>query len=1107
VTLSRWIFRSLIHYRLLHLATGLAAAIATAALTGGLAVGDSVRETLRYAMEARLGQVHAVILARERFYREELGRRLNESKIENAPVLQVQGIVSRGDGSIRVSHVTVLGVDDRFFRFSPSGEAPPGFGDPGIFVNTPLAARLKLESDKAAEVVVRMNHPSSLSRNTALAPATGQTIAARLPITGMADDLHYGRFGLRSNQQAPLNAFVPLAWLQKQLKRTGQVNLLLIEDLSDSLARDRLGKVLRREWRLADAEAELRFLKKQGVFELRSARVFLEEPLSLPAQDAHPDAVPLLTYFVNELRVGPAATPYSVVTAVDPVGGFADILPEDMADDQIVINQWLADDLQAGTGDILTLTYFLPSGNRPLEEKQRRFRIRRVVPLEGSAADPTLMPNFPGLAQADSCSEWDPGLPIDLDRIRGKDEAYWNEYRGTPKAFITLAAGKAMWANRYGILTAVRFPIGNDDQNTMADRLRTNVDPAAMGLFATPVRDPGTKARSEGTDFSQLFLGLSMFLIASGVLLTGLLFAFAVEDRQMQTGMLMAVGFPAKRIRRIYLLEGGLVALTGALAGTFLGLMYTRLLIYSLSTVWQGAVAGTAIRYAASYQSQCIGFAAGFAVALLAMTWTLRRQMKGSTHSLLAGNKALITRKPTAAGRRWAGRTLLILPLLGAFLLVAISPTMSSGGMAGAFFGAGALLLLTALAGCGMALRRLDAKISDAATSLLSLSLRNNIRKSGRSLAVVAILACSVFMVVAVGANRKDPRVGAQERSSGTGGFALYAESAIPVMQDLNSEKARLAWGLEDRILGQTRFVPLRVRDGDDASCLNLNRAQEPRIIGVSADELASRRAFAFREIHQVEYLQCPWELLQQDLGDGVVPAIGDYPTVYWGLGKAIGSELIYPSHKGGTVRLRIVAMIPSSMLQGNLMISEAAMGRYFPGVEGYRAWLIDAVPGRQTQVSEHLTKRLADVGFSVETATGRLLAFSQVENTYLSIFLVLGAFGLVLGCAGLGLVVVRNTLERQGELAMLRATGFGRRTLLKMVCWEHIVLLSTGIFAGLICALVAVAPAIRLASGQLPIGLLAILTLMIGLSGLLWVLVAAGFALKGDILTPLRNE
>ena len=50
-----------------------------------------------------------------------------------------------------------------------------------------------------------------------------------------------------------------------------------------------------------------------------------------------------------------------------------------------------------------------------------------------------------------------------------------------------------------------------------------------------------------------------------------------------------------------------------------------------------------------------------------------------------------------------------------------------------------------------------------------------------------------------------------------------------------------------------------------------------------------------------------------------------------------------------------------------------------------------------------------------------RLAAFQEVQNTYLSIFQLLGGLGLLLGTVGLGMVVLRNALERRSELAELR--------------------------------------------------------------------------------------
>lgn len=1106
MTLFKWAIKSLFHYRHMNLAVVLAAAAAAATLTGALLVGDSVKATLNYAFVARLGNVDTVISAGERFFTEDLSHRLEIGSSYSAPVILLRGMAAKGNGSIRVNRVNVLGVDERFFKMSPAGVTPAGLENGKALVNSALASRLDLTHEDKTEVVLRIDNPSAISRNLVLTPHKDSTVSKRIPVAGVAKDEHFGRFSLEANQQEPLNLFVPIDWLQKQVKREGRANLLLVDTPPQESGTDKLPGALKRAWRIEDAEAELLPLNDHSI-ELSSSRVFIDHSISSGAFEARPDALRLLTYFVNELRVGEAFTPYSMVTAAEGKAEFKDILPSGMKDDQVVINQWLADDLNARVGDLLTISYYVPSGWQTLEEKSKSFTIRRIVPLEGAASDSTLMPDLPGLSDSENCSDWDPSLPIDLDLIRDKDEEYWDNFRGTPKAFVTLSAGQDMWANTYGDLTSIRFQAGVSEKDSLAENIRNAIDPSSVGLSLIPVRESGMKASRGGTDFGQLFLGLSMFLIFSAVLLTWLLFVFSIEGRSNQTGMLLAIGFPLKRIRKLYLLEGLFVAFLGALVGTFVALAYTRLLIWGLSNAWQGAVAGMSVLYSASLQSLITGFILGFLIALFAMIWTLKRQMKSSAHGLLSGTENQEDITSTAARRRRISLAVSIISAALAIILIAISKSLGSSAMAGVFFGAGFLLLISIMIWTGMLLESTGSRLRGAMQNLSSLSLRNNTRRRSRSMAVIAMLACGVFMVVAVGANRKDPGAGAEKRSSGTGGFSLYAESSVPVMQDLNSESGRDTWGINPGILKETEFVNLRVRQGDDASCLNLNRTQEPRILGISTKSLTERKAFSFQEIDDMEDRETPWDILNQDYGERVIPAVGDYPTVFWGLGKKLGDSLFYRNRKGEDIELRIVGMIRSSILQGSLLISEEAMTRYFPEVEGYGAWLIDTSPDNKKEVSGHLTRRMEYAGLSVETTIERLELFSRMEDTYLSIFLLLGGLGLMLGSIGLGLIVVRNLLERQGELAMMRAVGFSKRTILKMVCYEHIYLLLAGLFTGVVCALISVTPSIRSAAGQLPLGLIGVITLLIAASGIFWVVISTKLSLRGNILTPLRNE
>ena len=346
----------------------------------------------------------------------------------------------------------------------------------------------------------------------------------------------------------------------------------------------------------------------------------------------------------------------------------------------------------------------------------------------------------------------------------------------------------------------------------------------------------------------------------------------------------------------------------------------------------------------------------------------------------------------------------------------------------------------------------------------------------------------------------RDPQARAGLRSAGTGGFALFAEATVAVSQDLNNPKTRDDLGMAASGWEGVAFVPVRVHDGDDASCLNLNRAQTPRLLGVVPPALVERKAFMF-------VAGDSWSALERAEADGAIPAIGDEPTVTWALGKKVGETVAYVDERGRTFKLRIVGVIASSILQGSLVISEKNFVERFPSESGYRMFLIDAPRQRAKAVADVLSAALRDFGFEARPASERLAEFIAVENTYLSIFQLIGGLGLLLGSAGLGIVVLRNVLERRGELAILRAVGFRRRLLQWLVLSEHWLLLLLGLGCGIVAAVIAVLPALRSPGADVPYVSLAVTLAVIVASGLLWIWVAAKMALRGPLITALRDE
>src|SRR5690606_25040648 len=105
---------------------------------------------------------------------------------------------------------------------------------------------------------------------------------------------------------------------------------------------------------------------------------------------------------------------------------------------------------------------------------------------------------------------------------------------------------------------------------------------------------------------------------------------------------------------------------------------------------------------------------------------------------------------------------------------------------------------------------------------------------------------------------------------------------------------------------------------------------------------------------------------------------------------------------QGNSFQVQLVATLANSILQGNILIAEEQFVRHYPSISGYQYLLVDAPEERKGEVEELLSFALQDIGLQLTPAEERLATFYAVENTYLSIFQILGSLGLILGAAGI---------------------------------------------------------------------------------------------------------
>jgi putative ABC transport system permease protein len=1121
--MTRLLLRSLVHYWRTNAAVVGGVATAVAVLAGALLVGQSIRSSLRDLLVERIGAT-AYAVSADRFFREDLltdagleTRATTTPAPDSCPIIAVPGILVRESSGRRAYGVNVYGVDDRFWRFHGLA-APEGFGDRSAVVGAPLAAYL--QAGPGDGLLLRIESDRDIPGESLYGrrESTGRTI--RLTCSGVASPQQLGEFALRPGQGTVFSVFVPLKRLQRDLAQPARANAVLFAAGSQDDLLPQLRQALRERASLADVGLRLRAVSAASATSVESARVLLDDSVArsafAAAGEAGAPASGVLAYLANVMRAGGHEIPYSVIAAADLgrgtltdvrlLAGSAMNPDAPGANESIWLNEWAWRDLGVPVGTSVDVEYYHWESAAGLVTRRATLRLAGVVAI-GGAVDSTLAPDVPGITGAKSVRTWDPPFPLDLRRIRPADEAYWDRHRATPKAFVTLAGGQALWQSRFGRLTSVRVAI---PESALAEALRRRVDPETAGFTVAAVRRDGLDSSRGAVDLGAYFLYFSFFLIVAAVLLSASFFRLGIEQRAREVGTLRAVGYSSRTLRRLFLSEGAVLSIAGSLLGAVGAVAYGGALVAGLRSWWIGAVGTDRVHLHVSWDAIGIGIAAGTAASLGVIVWTLRGLARSSPRALLAG--VLESRATTARKARALG--LVSASAFAASLLVLAASAVGAVPDVGGFFGAGTLLLVSSLSLAAVILRRTRPRpiAGHGWRAVARLAFRSAAHRPARSLLPVALIASAAFIIVSVEAFRKDPGDDGLDRRSGTGGYALVGTSALPLVYDPDTPAGREALGItasDAPELDGVRFASFRQREGDDASCLNLYAPREPRMLGAPRAFVEDGRfTFAASAAATPAERSNPWLLLDKPLANGAIPAIGDANSIQYSLNLGVGGELTVGGGAGGApVRVRIVGALSDSVLQGVLVVSEQNFLRAFPEQEGYRFLLVDVPAGRAASVVGPLTDRLTDFGVRIESSRERLASFRQVENTYLSTFQSLGGLGLILGTIGLAAVLLRNVLERRGEMALLRAVGYRRQTLAMMLVAEHLLLMVSGLACGTISALVAIAPALSARGGAVPVTMVGVLLVAVIAAGLVSSVVASLAALRSPLLAALRSE
>ena len=612
-----------------------------------------------------------------------------------------------------------------------------------------------------------------------------------------------------------------------------------------------------------------------------------------------------------------------------------------------------------------------------------------------------------------------------------------------------------------------------------------------------PVKEDLLDAAEEaGDSFQQLFLAIGSFAVLAGVLLLVNIFVMLADERKSELGMLRAVGLRRRDLVRLFVIEGAMYATLSAALGTLVGIGVGRVIVAVTGAIF-ASFGDLELTFSIDPASTVTGFVAGLLIALATVLVTSLRTSRiniirairelpeptggrrrarsavalavgllastAATAAAVAGDDPIAALLAPSAGAMCLALLLArvlprrpVLSLVAAALLVwavvAERFIGFEGGDINVFVVQGVVLTGSAVAllsfnqeTVGRALRSLGGRgnlVTRLGTAYpLARRFRTGLTLATFTLVVFTLVFISVLS--SVFGTLTDDTVADE-----AGGYDLLASAApsnpLPEGElrrsDGVAEVATLTYGLaEFRVAGRQDFDrwPLSGVPGD--------------FVATGAPALSEYDTARYSDEQQV------WEAVTDDptlmvadaffLQDGGGPpeqivAIGDRVEVRDPVTGEVTRRTVAAISRAGVAFSGV--MVSAESLDE--MLTTAAPHRYYvatePGVD--RAALAADLQGRF--VANGLeAEAFRDI---VEVNTRANQQFFQLMRGYL-------ALGLLVGIAGLGVVMVRAVRERRREVGVLRSLGLPAGKVRAAFLLESGFVAVEGMFVGTLLALV----------------------------------------------------
>ena len=645
---------------------------------------------------------------------------------------------------------------------------------------------------------------------------------------------------------------------------------------------------------------------------------------------------------------------------------------------------------------------------------------------------------------------------------------------------------------------------GADRSPAVEKALRSRVA-AIPAVEVDPTKSDLLKDADESAaQFSELFGTIGGFGVIAGILLLVNIFVMLADERKPELGMLRAVGLKRNQLVRSFGLEGGIYALVSSIAGVIVGIGVGRLIVVFAQGVFnqgEDEFFRITLRFTADPASLITGFIVGMVISLVTV-W-------GASLRLARLNVIRAIRDiAEPALQRQRVRTM----VMGAVGVVVGALLLGSGlSGEGNWFGAMVGLPLIAVASIPLLSRLVPRRAVVSVACLVVLVWEvgafSVLGEALRNPPIAAFLVQGVTLVaaaVALGAVNADivghvllVRLLPQGRSLSTRlalaypvarrfrtamllfmyALVIFTLTFLAVMSNLFGKQApRFA---EETRAGYDLIVESNAANPVPADTLTA----QPEVIAVapllrawpewsSADHpdptrwpltgydraLLARGVPTLADRGTYASDRAAWEAV---LADPSLIILSDFFLSGGGPPEAVlqpGDKVrIYNRTTGEDRDLTVAAMVTSDWVWNGVFVG-SPFAREFMGPEAYASRYYAAVEdGVDVDVAaQRLQGRLLEHG--VEADGFRTLIRNELEQQEGFFRLMEGylGLGLLVGIAGLGVVMVRAVRERRRQIGMLRAMGFPNAMVRSAFLIEAGFIALQGVSIGVILAIVS---------------------------------------------------